>query len=90
MSDTANSPAPVLPLFFRRVVGVNPQLHGNLRLNKQAGYAFAASAQSVPVALTEFEAAAQHYPIVFTTGPNPVPVALRTSSQVCVGPRTSC
>ena len=40
------------------------------------GYAFAANAQSVPLGLGEFEAAAQFYPILFTTGPNPIPVAL--------------
>ena len=37
MSETASPPAeapPLLPLFFRRVVGVNPELHGGLRLDR--------------------------------------------------------
>jgi hypothetical protein len=75
MSDAPQAPT-VLPLFFRRVVGVNPQMHGTLRLDRAAGYRFAAGAQSVPIGLTEFEATAQHYPILFTSGANPVPVAL--------------
>jgi len=65
-----------MPLFFKRVVGVTPQLHGSLKLDRSAGFGFAAHAQSAPIGLTEFEAVAQHYPILFTTGPNPVPVAL--------------
>ncbi len=70
------APRPPLPLFYKRVVGVNPGLHGDIRLDRGVGYAFSAEAQSVPLGLGEFEAAAQHFPIVFTTGPNPMPVAL--------------
>jgi hypothetical protein len=76
MSETKTTPAAPLPLFFKRVVGVNPQLHGHLKLDRAVGYAFATKAQSVPIGLTEFDAVAQHYPILFTTGANPVPVAL--------------
>jgi hypothetical protein len=77
MSVTAPAPeAPALPLFFHRVVGVNPELHGNLRLDRSAGYGFAAKAQTLPIGLGEFEMAARHYPIVFTSGPAPMPVAL--------------
>jgi SapC protein len=76
MSETKAPPAPPLPLFFKRVVGVNPQLHSHLKLDRTTGYAFATKAQSVPIGLTEFDAVAQHFPILFTTGPAPVPVAL--------------
>jgi len=75
MSD-APPPAASLPLFFKRVIGVNPSTHGGLRLDRSTGYGFASVAQSVPVGLSEIEAAAQHYPVLFTTGPSPVPVAL--------------
>ena len=70
----ANTPA--LPLFFRRIVGVNPATHPTLRLDRSAGYGFAAHAQSVPLGLAEIEVAAQHYPVLFTSGPEPMPVAL--------------
>lgn len=73
MSDT---PAPALPLFYSKVVGVNPNLHGGLRLNRAAGYGFAAGAASIPVGLGEFALVARHYPIVFAAGPVPAPVAL--------------
>ncbi len=81
MTDAAattpsEAPPPQLPLFYKRVVGVNPTTHGSLRLDRGVSYAFSAEAQSVPLGLGEFDAAAQHFPIVFTTGPNPMPVVL--------------
>ncbi len=78
MSDapTPDAPTQSLPLFFRRVVGVNPALHPELRLDRGTGYGFAAGAQSVPLGLSELEIAAQHYPILFTGGAEPLPVAL--------------
>jgi len=68
--------APPLPLFFKGVVGVNPSQHSGLHLDRSTGYAFAAEAQSIPVGLGEMEVISQHYPIVFTVGPVPTPVAL--------------
>jgi hypothetical protein len=76
MSVSAGPQAPVMPLFFRRVVGVNPALHGSLRLDRSTGFRYAATAQSVPLGLGELETTAQHYPILFASGPQPVPVAL--------------
>lgn len=70
------APAPVLPLFFHRVVGVNPATHGHLKLDRERGYGFARQAQSVPIGLGEFDIVAQHYPIVFAAGPMPTPLAL--------------
>jgi hypothetical protein len=78
-----------LPPFYHRVVGVNPAHHGDLRLDREMGFGFAATAQSVPLGLAEIEAAAQHFPVLFTTGPNPAPVALlglREGQNLFVGP----
>jgi hypothetical protein len=82
VSETATAPivaapaAATLPLFFHNVVGVNPTQHGHLHLDRNAGFAFAAHAQAIPIGLGEFEVACHHYPIVFTTGPNPTPMVL--------------
>ncbi len=76
-TETPKAPAtPVMPLFFNRVVGITAALHGSLRLDRGVGYKFAAHTQAVPLGLGEMDAAAQHYPILFTTGPAPIPVAL--------------
>lgn len=79
VSETATQPAPprpALPLFFDSVVGVNVAQHSHLRINRSAGFGFAARAQAMPLGLGEFEAAAQHYPIVFAAGPTPTPMVL--------------
>lgn len=76
MSESASPPAPALPLFFKRVVGVNPEMHGSLRLDRAAGFGYAAVAQTVPVGLGEMEAVSQHYPILFAGSAEPVAVAL--------------
>ncbi len=73
---TAPQAAPALPLFFTGVVALNASQHGHLRLDRDAGYAFAAQAQAIPLGLGELEIASQYYPIVFTTGDRPVPMAL--------------
>ena len=65
-----------MPQFYRRVVGVDPVTYANVRLDKGRDYRFAAGASFVPLALGELEVAALHYPILFTTGTNPTPVAL--------------
>ena len=83
MSETASLPAPpaagatpILPLFFKTVVGVNAAQHAGLRLDRTSGFGFAAGAQAIPLGLGEFDIACHHYPIVFTTGPNPTPMVL--------------
>ncbi len=81
MSATTDAPARALPLLYTHVVGVNPKDHGQLRLDRSVGYAYAGQAQSVPLGLSEFESACQHMPILFTTGAAPVPVALLALGQ---------
>ena len=78
MSETTSTavPAQQMPLFFSKVIGVNPTENPDLRLDRSAGYRFAAAAQWIPIGLAEFEAASRCYPILFTAGPEPVPVVL--------------
>jgi len=76
MQQAANTSSQPMPLFFKRIVAIDPKLHGNLRLDRTNQYRFAAKVQAVPIGLTEFDIISQHYPILFTIGPNPVPVAL--------------
>lgn len=68
--------AAAMPLFFNSVVAISAEAHGALRLDRGAGFGFAAGAQAIPIGLGEFDVASQHYPIVFTTGPQPTPVVL--------------
>jgi hypothetical protein len=78
MTETTASPAPgaTLPLFFKHLVGVDPNVHRTLRLNRDSGFRFAAEAHFVPLGLSEIEGAAHDYPILFTAGAEPLPIAL--------------
>lgn len=71
-----NIEAQPLPLFYSRIVPLDARIHGGLKLNRAAGFSFATSASAVPVGVAEFAAASQSYPILFTSGPDPVPVVL--------------
>jgi hypothetical protein len=76
MTDTTQAAAPARPLFHNRVVPLNAELHGGLRLNRDAGYGFAAGVPTVPIGIGEFETAAHSYPILFTDTSPPAPVIL--------------
>src|SRR5690606_12996331 len=65
-----------LPLFYEQPQAMQPGLHGKLSIVKQTGYAFAARANSVPLVSGEFATACRHFPIVFTDGQQPAPVAV--------------
>ena len=51
-------------------------MHGKLRLDRSVGFGFAARAQFMSLGLEEIEAAAQHYPILFTAGAEPTVIGL--------------
>src|SRR5262245_28680185 len=76
MPDNAPQPAAGLPLFFNKIVGVDPKLHGKLKIDRGTGFGFAAGAQFVPLGLEEIPAAAQDYPVLFTSDPQPIVIAL--------------
>ena len=78
MTNATQAPAPAQapPIFHTRIAALNAARHGGLRLNRDAGYGFAAGVATVPIGVAEFEAAARSYPILFTDGPSPIPVVL--------------
>ncbi|MGQ0675116.1 MAG: SapC family protein [Rhodospirillales bacterium] len=70
---------PSLPLLYRRLEPLSTERHANLRLHRPDDFSFARDAGVVPLTLTEFQSAAQYYPIVFLQGPTgkqPMPVAI--------------
>ena len=69
-------PPRAAPPLYHNIVALDQALHANLHLDPDHGFAFARAANAIPLVLEEFAAAAIHFPIVFTTGPNPAPVAV--------------
>ncbi len=67
---------PRLPLFYRRPEPLDPVRHAALGLARNGTYVFARETHFCPLLLSEMALAARHYPILFTGGTPPMPVAL--------------
>ena len=71
------TPAQPMPLFYKRVVPLNRERHGELYIETVNGYAFAAGTNSIFIAAVEFPLAIGEYPIVFAPFGNSIfPVVL--------------
>jgi hypothetical protein len=66
----------MLPLLYNALEPLNRNVHGELRVRRVDGVARVAKAHAIPLTVDEFALAQRHYPIVFSTGDNPVPLAL--------------
>lgn len=65
-----------LPLFYRSPKVLQPSAHGGHSLASEGNYRFAADANAVPLVAEEFAPAGRHFPIVFSEGDSPHPVAV--------------
>jgi hypothetical protein len=86
--DAGDKGAGALPQFFRTVSVLDSGTHGALRLDRSSGFGFAAGTNALRLGLSEIALAAQHYPVVLTVGPAPVPVAIlgyRAEENLFVG-----
>lgn len=69
----ANSP---LPLFYGGLEPLSSNVHSNYKARQRNKAPHLAATHAVPITVDEFVAAQRHYPIVFSSGENPVPLAL--------------
>ncbi|HKF71555.1 MAG TPA: SapC family protein [Stellaceae bacterium] len=60
---------PRFPLFYRSLTPIDAARHASKSLKRRIGFDFARSSHAVLLNGSEFEAAARHYPIVFTPAP---------------------
>ena len=65
-----------LPLFYRTIEPLNASQHGNLKIHQVDKSPAIANTHAVPVTVDEFGLAQRDYPIVFSIGDNPIPIAL--------------
>jgi hypothetical protein len=70
------SQAPQLPLFYNTLEPLSSSVHANFKTRASDSAPFLASVHAVPITVDEFVAAQRFYPIVFSVGDNPVPLAL--------------
>lgn len=67
---------PALPLFYRDLVPLNSQQHASFKTRATDKATWLAGVNAIPLTVEEFPQAQRNFPIVFTAGDNPVPLAL--------------
>ena len=66
----------LLPLLYEGLEPLNRNVHGNFKVRRIDGLERVSKAHAIPVTVDEFAMAQRHYPIVFSVGDSPVPIAL--------------
>ncbi|QYU66083.1 SapC family protein [Leptolyngbya sp. 15MV] len=72
----ASAPQPTLPLFYNDLMPLNSRDHANYRSRLVDSAKWLAGAHAIPLTVDEFVQAQRDYPIVFSSGDNPLPLAL--------------
>lgn len=72
----ATAPNPGLPLFYNELQPLSSNSHGSWKARRMDSAPFLSKFHAVPVTVEEFALAQRYYPIVFSVGENPVPLAL--------------
>src|SRR6476620_9204129 len=65
-----------LPLFYSAVEPLNVSQHGKIKVRKLVKMDQIAKTHAIPVTVDEFTLVQRHYPIVFSIGDKPIPIAL--------------
>ena len=69
-------PSNGLPIFYGGLEPLSSSVHAGYRSRSSDRAPFLASNHAVPITIDEFVAVQRHFPIVFSIGENPVPLAL--------------
>lgn len=72
----ASAPNPGLPLFYNQLQPLSSSAHSAFKARRVETAPFIVGAHAIPVTVEEFGMALRHFPIVFSVGENPVPLAL--------------
>lgn len=72
------SAAPIqnLPLFYQGIEPLNVTQHGNMKVRSVVSMGQIGKTHAIPLTVDEFTLVQRHYPIVFSIGENPIPMAL--------------
>ena len=65
-----------LPLFYTALEALNAQQHGKMKVRPIEKATIIANTHAVPATVDEFGLLQRHFPIVFSSGDNPIPLAL--------------
>ncbi|HYI63411.1 MAG TPA: SapC family protein [Allosphingosinicella sp.] len=69
-------PPPNLPLFYQNLQPLSSSVHADYKARPSDRAPYLATANAIPLTIDEFMTAQRHFPIVFSSGEVPVPLAL--------------
>ena len=72
----ASAPQPTLPLFYNDLMPLNSRDHGKFRTKQIDDAGFLKTQHAVPLTVDEFVQAQRNFPIVFSSGDQPLPLCL--------------
>lgn len=72
----ASAPQPQLPLFYNDLMPLNSRDHGKWRTRGLDRADWLKGQHAIPLTVDEFPQAQRNFPIIFSAGTNPVPLAL--------------
>ena len=72
----ATAPQASLPVFYKDLMPLNSRDHASWKSHTTDKAPWLAGFHAVPLTVEEFPQAARHFPIIFSTGDSPVPLAL--------------
>jgi hypothetical protein len=70
------APLQNLPLFYRGIEPLNVTQHGQMNVRSVVNMGQIGTTHAIPLTVDEFTLVQRHYPIVFSIGENPIPMAL--------------
>ena len=72
----ASAPQANLPMFYNDLMPLNSRDHSTWKAKNADAAPWLVGQHAIPLTAEEFPQAARHYPIIFASGDNPVPLAL--------------
>lgn len=72
----ASQPAAQLPLFYENLIPLSSEAHADWGVVERTEVKFTRNSHAIPITVDEFVSAQRFFPIVFTDGDDPVPLAL--------------
>lgn len=72
----ASAPQANLPMFYNDLMPLNSRDHATWKAKNADAAPWLVGQHAIPLTAEEFPQAARHYPIIFASGDNPVPLAL--------------
>ena len=65
-----------MPIFYRAIEPLNVTQHGKMKVRPVLDMGEVAKTHAIPLTVDEFALVQRHYPIVFSIGEKPIPIAL--------------